>query len=48
MRASNTGEYFTVRFDADSSTGLDQIRQNFVSILSEQYPKIAQDISKAH
>lgn len=48
MRASNTGEYFTVRFDADSSTGLDEIRQNFVSILSEQYPRIAQDISNAH
>lgn len=48
MRASNTGEYFTVRFDADSSNGLNQIRQNFASMLSEQYPKIAQEIFNAH
>ena len=48
MRASNTGEYFTVRFDADSPTSLDAIRQTFVSMISEQYPQIAHDISNAH
>lgn len=48
MRASNTGEYFTVRFDAESPAGLDQIRQKFVSMLSDQYPKIAHDILNAH
>lgn len=47
MRASNTGEYFTVRFDADSPTGLDAIRQTFVSMLSTQYPNIAHDIANA-
>ena len=47
MRASNTGEFFTVRFDADSSEGLEGIRQTFVSMLSDQYPDIAQDIAKA-
>lgn len=47
MRASNTGDYFTVRFDSDSPTGLNEIRQKFVSILADQYPKIAQDILNA-
>lgn len=48
MRASNTGEYFTVRFDAESPASLDRIRQTFVSMLSDQYPKIAHDILNAH
>lgn len=47
IRASNTGEFFTVRFDADGPEGLDEIRQKFVSMLCVQYPKIAQDISNA-
>ena len=47
IRASNTGEYFTVRFDADSPLSLDKIRYKFVSMLSERYPKIAQDILNA-
>lgn len=47
IRASNTGEYFTVRFDADCPSRLDEIRQTFVSMLSERYPKIAQDILNA-
>ena len=48
LRASNTGEFFTARFDADSQEALQSIRDKFVSMLSQQYPKIAQDISNAH
>ncbi len=47
IRASNTGEYFTVRFDADSPSKLTEIRDQFVSMLRDRYPKIAQDILKA-
>ena len=48
IRASNTGEYFTVRFDADCPIRLDEIRQTFASMLSDRYPMIAQDILRAH
>lgn len=48
IRASNTGEYFTVRFDADSRTRLQQIRQYFVDLLQPKYPHIAQQILDAH
>jgi len=48
IRASNTGDFFTVRFDADSPNDLNQIRHRFVSMLSDRYPKIAQDILNAH
>lgn len=48
IRASNTGEYFTVRFDADCQNRLDEIRQTFASMLSHRYPMIAQDILQAH
>ncbi|AXQ23223.1 phosphomannomutase/phosphoglucomutase [Acinetobacter wuhouensis] len=48
IRASNTGEYFTVRFDADCPNRLDEIRQTFASMLSDRYPMIAQDILRAH
>lgn len=48
MRVSNTGDFFTVRFDAGSSAGLDRIRQNFVSMLSQDYPDIAHDILNTH
>lgn len=48
MRASNTGEYFTVRFDADSPSKLYEIRQHFVKILNEKYPVLAQSILNAH
>lgn len=47
IRASNTGEYFTVRFDADNPVRLSAIRDTFVSMLSDRYPKIAQDILDA-
>ncbi len=47
IRASNTGEYFTVRFDADSPSGLNDIRNTFVTMLCDRYPKIAQDILNA-
>ncbi|OTG81191.1 phosphomannomutase/phosphoglucomutase [Acinetobacter sp. ANC 4648] len=48
IRASNTGEFFTLRFDADSPAHLDQIRQTFASMLSASYPMIAQDILNVH
>lgn len=47
IRASNTGEYFTVRFDADNPLRLNAIRDTFVSMLRDRYPKIAQDILDA-
>lgn len=47
IRASNTGEYFTFRFDADNLNRLDEIRQNFVSMLQDQYPKIALELAQA-
>lgn len=47
IRASNTGEYFTVRFDANDAQGLNEIRHLFVSILRDRYPQIAQDILDA-
>ncbi|EPF69570.1 phosphomannomutase [Acinetobacter gyllenbergii] len=47
IRASNTGEYFTVRFDADNQTRLIEIRQTFVSMLQTQYPQIAQELALA-
>lgn len=48
IRASNTGEFFTIRFDADSAAHLDKIRQTFASILSARYPMLAQDILHVH
>ncbi|ENW93475.1 phosphomannomutase/phosphoglucomutase [Acinetobacter sp. NIPH 298] len=47
IRASNTGEYFTVRFDADNPDRLIEIRQEFVSMLQDQYPLIAQELAQA-
>lgn len=47
IRASNTGEYFTVRFDADNPSRLSEIRQEFVSMMQEQYPQIAQELAQA-
>lgn len=47
IRASNTGEYFTLRFDADSAERLNEIRHVFVSMLQDQYPLIAHDILDA-
>lgn len=44
IRASNTGDFFTVRFDADTASDLNQIRHHFVSMLCDRYPLIAQDI----
>ncbi len=47
IRASNTGEYFTVRFAAQNQQRLDEIRHLFVSMLGDRYPAIAQDILDA-
>ena len=47
IRASNTGEYFTVRFDADNPDRLIDIRQKFVSMLQDHYPQIAQELAQA-
>ena len=46
IRASNTGEYFTVRFDADHPSRLVEIRQKFVDMLQTQYPQIAQELAQ--
>ena len=48
IRASNTGDYFTVRFDADDPIELHEIRQRFASMLTDRYPMIAQDILQTH
>lgn len=48
MRPSNTGDFFTIRFDAQCPNELENIRQQFISMLSDQFPKIAHDISNAH
>ena len=47
IRASNTGEYFTVRFDADNPERLNDIRGAFASMLKDDYPQISQDILDA-
>ena len=47
MRASNTGEYFTVRFDAENSERLAAIRDTFAHLLEPNYPQIAYDILNA-
>ena len=47
IRASNTGEYFTVRFDANNAQALNEIRHLFVAMLRDRYPEIAQDILDA-
>ena len=47
MRASNTGEYFTVRFDAENSERLNAIRDTFARMLESNYPQIAYDILNA-
>lgn len=46
IRASNTGEYFTVRFDADQPARLVHIQQQFISMLQPKYPSLAQEILK--
>lgn len=47
IRPSNTGEYFTVRFDADQQQHLQQIRQTFVDLLQNNFPEIAQTMATA-
>lgn len=46
IRASNTGEFFTLRFDAETPTRLDQIRQLFIAMLAP-YPELARDLAQA-
>lgn len=46
LRASNTGEYLTVRFDAQSLDAFIQIRNQFAVILSEKYPEVADSITQ--
>ena len=43
LRASNTGEYFTLRFDADSPTRLYELQQLLQNSLTN-YPKIMQHL----
>lgn len=47
LRASNTGEYFTARFDAETPQRLAEIKQIFVTMLQKKYPKLAHDLSQA-
>ena len=46
IRASNTGEFFTLRFDAQSEMRLQQIRQLFIAMLAP-YPTLARDLAQA-
>ena len=46
LRASNTGEYLTVRFDAQSLDAFIKIRNQFSVILSEKYPEVADSITQ--
>ncbi len=45
IRPSNTGEYFTVRFDADNAENLAYIRHTFSHRLRPSFPQIAQAIA---
>ncbi|MCF8999956.1 phosphomannomutase/phosphoglucomutase [Acinetobacter nectaris] len=44
LRASNTGDYLTVRFDAESLEAFIDIRNQFASVLMEKYPEIATEM----
>lgn len=46
IRASNTGEFFTLRFDARSEDRLQEIRQLFIAMLAP-YPALARDLEQA-
>lgn len=48
IRASNTGAYLTVRFDAVDAEKLAGIKRYFAMQLNDDYPKIAQHILQAH
>lgn len=48
IRASNTGSYLTVRFDATTQIHLKNIQQYFADILQTRYPHIALSILQAH
>ncbi|MBF7688589.1 phosphomannomutase/phosphoglucomutase [Acinetobacter rathckeae] len=48
IRASNTGEYLTVRFDAINSVVLDEIKATFSAVFLADYPCIAAHILQAH
>lgn len=45
IRPSNTGEYFTVRFDADNAENLAHIRHTLSHCLYPHFPQIAQAIA---
>lgn len=46
MRASNTSDYFTLRFEARNTAQLAHIQNSFVQLLVAHYPDIAQDIQQ--
>lgn len=48
IRPSNTGEYFTVRFDANNAQNFDYIKQIFVTALKPYYPTIAHAMAVAY
>lgn len=48
IRASNTGEYLTVRFDAINLVVLEDIKATFSAVFLPDYPRIATHILQAH
>lgn len=45
IRPSNTGEYFTLRFDADTVANFQHIKEIFISSIQQRYPAMAQTIA---
>lgn len=48
IRASNTSESLTVRIDADSVENFYDIQQHICTLLTENFPTLAQKIAKIH
>ena len=46
IRASNTGDYFTLRFDANSPAALAEIQQQMMNLLAPQFPKLVQEYAR--
>lgn len=46
FRASNTGDYFTLRFDADTASELKEAQTQLIIFLKEKYPQLAQAIQQ--
>lgn len=46
LRASNTGDYFTLRFDANHITHFQHVKQQLIDFFNIDYPHIAQAIAE--